>query len=137
MARGSDFARRVLFLGSSFFFAALIGCKTPSTTARTTAESGSLPQEGLASYYGAGLHGHRTANGERFDKEALTAAHRTLAFGTCVSVENKSNGRSVKVRINDRGPYSGNRVIDVSERAARELEMIQSGVTSVRLQPCD
>ena len=82
------------------------------------------------------MHGRPTASGEPFDKEALTAAHRELAFGTCVRVENTKNGRSVQVRINDRGPFSGGRVIDVSERAARELEMVQAGVTWVRLYRC-
>ena len=114
---------------------AALGCK--SSAQPRTSDGRELPAEGLASFYGAGLHGRPTASGERFDKEALTAAHRTLKFGTCVRVENKANGRSVQVRINDRGPFAGNRVIDVSERAARELEMIQAGVAPARLSACD
>lgn len=76
-----------------------------------------------------------TASGERFDKHALTAAHRTLPFGTRVRVTNTRNGRSVVVRINDRGPYGPRRrVIDVSEAAARKLEMIDDGVVPVTLE---
>jgi rare lipoprotein A len=92
--------------------------------------------EGWASYYGAGLQGHSTASGERFNKNSLTAAHRTLSFGTCVRVVNIKNERSVVVRVNDRGPFAHDRVIDVSEAAARKLEMIGQGVTRVRLYHC-
>ena len=75
-----------------------------------------------------------TASGERFDRHALTAAHRSLRFGTRVRVTNQRNGRSVIVRINDRGPYSHSRIIDLSEAAARELHMIDAGVVPVTLQ---
>lgn len=93
-------------------------------------------REGLASFYGEGFQGRTTANGERFDRRAMTAAHRTLPFGSCVRVENLGNGRSVEVRVNDRGPYVRGRIIDVSEAAARELGMLQQGVARVRLSPC-
>ena len=89
---------------------------------------------GTASWYGPGFHGRRTANGERFNQNALTAAHRTLPFGTRVKVTNLSNNRSVVVRINDRGPYSGGRIIDLSAAAAREIGMINSGVARVRIE---
>jgi rare lipoprotein A len=92
--------------------------------------------EGLASYYGGALRGHRTANGERFDPAAFTAAHRTLAFGTCVRVENAENGRSVRVRINDRGPFVQGRIVDLSEAAARALDVIEHGVARVKLFLC-
>jgi rare lipoprotein A len=92
--------------------------------------------EGIASYYGGALRGNRTASGERFDPEALTAAHRTLAFGTCLQVENVENGRSVQVRINDRGPFVQGRIVDVSEAAARVLDFIQRGVARVKLFLC-
>ncbi len=92
--------------------------------------------EGLASFYGAGLNGRPTASGERFDKEDFTAAHKTLPFGTCVEVTSLSNGRTVRVRINDRGPYVGGRIIDLSEAAARELGLISAGVGRVRLSAC-
>jgi rare lipoprotein A len=92
--------------------------------------------EGLASYYGPGLHGRKTANGERFDQNGLTAAHRTLRFGTCVRVVNMENGKSVEVRVNDRGPFKDERVIDVSLGAARKLEMVEKGLARVRLYRC-
>jgi len=88
---------------------------------------------GIASWYGPGFHGRRTANGETYDQEELTAAHRSLPFNTLVRVENVRNGKSVVVRINDRGPYIGNRIIDLSQKAARRIEMIGSGVADVRL----
>lgn len=91
---------------------------------------------GVASWYGPGLHGNLTANGERFDKNALTAAHRKLPFNTCVRVKNVDNGREVQVRINDRGPYAKGRIIDVSEAAGRELGMIEKGVARVELRRC-
>lgn len=88
-------------------------------------------QSGYATWYG---ESQMTASGERFDKHQLTAAHRTLPFNTMVRVTNKVNGRSVTVRINDRGPYGGHgRIIDVSEAAARELQMIDAGVVPVTL----
>ena len=89
---------------------------------------------GVASYYGERFDGRRTANGERFNMHALTAAHRTLKFGTRVRVTNKSNGRSVEVRINDRGPYIHGRSIDLSKGAARKLGMLGSGVARVKLE---
>nr|WP_237332652.1 septal ring lytic transglycosylase RlpA family protein [Zobellella iuensis] len=90
--------------------------------------------EGQASFYGQRHHGRKTANGERFDKNALTAAHKTLPFGSRVRVTNLNNQRSVVVRINDRGPYTRGRVIDLSEQAARELNMLRAGVAPVRLE---
>ena len=92
--------------------------------------------EGLASYYGEALRGHRTASGERFDPDALTAAHRSLAFGTCMRVENAGNGRSVRVRVNDRGPFVKGRIVDVSQAAARALDFLREGVARVRLFRC-
>ncbi len=88
---------------------------------------------GMASFYGY-ESGSRTASGERFNPEALTAAHRSLPFGTRVRVTNNWNGRSVIVRITDRGPFVGGRIIDLSTNAARHLQMIGSGVASVTLE---
>lgn len=90
-------------------------------------------QCGQASWYGPGFDGRIAASGERFDEDALTAAHRSLPFGTRVRVQNLSNGRTVVVVINDRGPYVGGRVIDLSRAAAAEIGMIQAGVTRVRI----
>ena len=92
---------------------------------------------GVASYYGKRFHGRRTANGERFDMHAMTAAHRTLPFGTLVEVTNPRNGKVVTVRINDRGPFHGGRVIDVSRAAATELGLIQRGHGTVDLAVLD
>ncbi|KAA0692405.1 septal ring lytic transglycosylase RlpA family protein [Halopseudomonas laoshanensis] len=94
-------------------------------------------ETGRASYYAARLQGRHTANGERYDQSELTAAHPSLAFGTRVCVTNLYNGRETVVRINDRGPFVGNRIIDLSRQAALDLGMIQRGVARVRLSLCD
>lgn len=88
---------------------------------------------GRASYYGAQFAGAHTASGDIFDPEALTAAHRTLPFGTQVQVTNPANGESVVVTINDRGPFHGNRIIDLSKAAAREIGLIRHGSGVVEL----
>jgi rare lipoprotein A len=90
--------------------------------------------QGQASWYGPGFFGNRTANGEVFRPGTLTAAHRTLPFGTKVRVTNMRNGRTAVVRINDRGPFHGNRVIDLAHGAAHQLGLISSGVASVKLE---
>lgn len=92
---------------------------------------------GIASYYGRRFHGRRTANGERFNMNALTAAHRTLPFGSLVEVTNPRNGRSVVVRINDRGPFVRGRTIDLSRAAAQQLGMISRGHARVELALLD
>lgn len=89
---------------------------------------------GLASWYGARHHGRPTASGDSFDMHALTAAHRTLPFGTLVRVTNLENGRAVIVRITDRGPYARDRLIDVSYAAAKAIGLVERGVVPVRLQ---
>lgn len=92
-------------------------------------------EQGLASYYADSLAGNRTASGERYDPRALTAANRTLPFGTKVRVTREDNGRSVIVRINDRGPFGKKkRIIDVSRAAAETLDMIRAGVVRVRIE---
>ena len=91
-------------------------------------------EEGSASYYADSLSGNPTASGEPYDKNALTAAHRTLAFDTMVQVTNLDNGKSVVVRINDRGPHAKNRIIDVSGAAAKQLGLMDSGSAKVRLE---
>lgn len=101
---------------------------------RDSAEPGQPAGSGEASYYGDELRGRPTASGESFDPEGLTAAHRTLPLGTRLRVTNVRNGESVVVRVNDRGPYSGDRVLDVSKRAARALGMLGSGTAPVRLE---
>ena len=91
-------------------------------------------QTGMASYYGGSWHGKKTANGEIFNENSLTAAHKTLPFGTKVKVTNLDNGKSVVVRINDRGPYSKGRVIDLSKVAFSRIASTSKGVTRVKLE---
>ena len=114
----------------------------PTPSAESPAQSADGPalrvgatQRGKASWYGRRYHGRKTASGERFDRNALTAAHRTLPFGTEVRVTNSNNDRSVDVRINDRGPFRRKeRIIDVSEAAARALGIIGPGVAPITLE---
>jgi rare lipoprotein A len=91
-------------------------------------------QTGVASYYGVPYHGRQTASGEVFNMNALTAAHPTLKFGTKVKVTHLANNRAVTVRINDRGPFVKGRVIDLSQAAAAELQMIRAGLAEVKLE---
>jgi rare lipoprotein A len=117
----------------------LVGCghAVPAPTAHAPSPASGTAEEGDASYYGPGLYGRRTASGEVLQPGTLTAAHRTLPFGTCVRVTVVETGRSVEVRINDRGPFVAGRVVDVSEAAARSLGMIGKGVVRVRVTVCE
>lgn len=90
-------------------------------------------QEGIASSYGLDFHGRTTSNGEKFDMNAMTAAHKTLPMGVYVRVHHKRNGKEVVVRINDRGPFVGDRIIDLSESAASRLGMLQEGLAPVKV----
>jgi rare lipoprotein A len=101
---------------------------------RTPAPRVASVSQGTASWYGPGFFGNRTANGEMFRPGTLTAAHRTLPFGTRVRVTNLNNGRSTIVRINDRGPFHGSRVIDLAHGAAHALGVASSGLAPVRLE---
>ncbi len=92
-----------------------------------------LAQCGGASWYGPGFHGKKTASGERFDQNAMTAAHRTLPFGSVVTVTDQRTGKSVKVKINDRGPFHKGRIIDLSKAAATKLGFRAAGTTKVCL----
>jgi rare lipoprotein A (peptidoglycan hydrolase) len=98
------------------------------------AVQGKLPQTGEASWYGSQHQGKPTASGEIFDHGLFTAAHRTLLLGSKIKVTNLANGKSVEVKINDRGPFAEGRIIDLSQAAAKALEMMQSGKTMVRLE---
>lgn len=91
-------------------------------------------QVGMASYYARSLHGRQTASGEKYNENALTAAHPRLPFGTRLKVTNLENGRTVEVRVNDRGPFVRRRVIDLSYAAARKLGMLQDGVVRVEIR---
>ena len=125
--------RRFLFLGA---LCPLAACRRRSTEERPDA---SAAQVGLASYYAASLAGRPTASGEPYRPDRLTAAHRTLPLGTLVSVTRIDDsgaaiGKPVQVRINDRGPYVGERILDLSFGAARRLGMIRPGVVRVRIE---
>jgi rare lipoprotein A len=108
-----------------------------SATGQAPAFTDGLPawsEQGRVSWYGPGFHGRTTANGEVFDKNALTMAHRSLAFGSEVRVTNLANGRSVIVRVNDRGPYVRGRIADLSRAAAQELGFVDDGVVAARIE---
>lgn len=109
---------------------------TLSSCALTSSTHGArgYTEKGKASYYGGKFHGRKMANGERFNKNKMTAAHKTLPFGTKVKVTNLETRRSVKVQITDRGPFVKGRIIDVSEAAARKLDFIDDGVVPVKMK---
>jgi rare lipoprotein A len=113
--------------GLSFFLASCSG-------AYHSTKGGDYELEGIASYYADEFHGRKTSNGETFDMYALTAAHPTLPFNSLVRVTNLDNNRSVEVRINDRGPFKGGRVIDLSLRAAQVIGLILNGTAPVAIE---
>jgi len=127
---------RVLFLLLALGVAACSTTPPPAPPApppAPVAERPSFTQTGVASWYGRNHQGKKTAEGQPFDMNKLTAAHRTLPLGTTVRVTNLDNNKAVKARINDRGPYIAGRVIDLSARAAKELE-IDDGTARVRVE---
>ena len=121
---------------AAFLFGGCTGGRKPATGAKTETVSGSpeIQTVGTASWYGKKFHGRTTASGEPYDMYALTAAHPTLPFGTRIRVTNLANGRQVTVRINDRGPFKKERIIDLSYKAAKRIDMIRDGITKVRLE---
>lgn len=132
------FKSACLRLAPAFVVAVILaGCASPPPAGRHTAWDNraiGYDRVGNASWYGAKFHGRRTASGQRFNMNALTAAHRTLPFGTQVAVTNLANGRTVRVVINDRGPFKRGRLIDVSRRAAYELGFLGQGTARVRVR---
>ncbi len=112
----------------------VVSCAHQGSRHFTKSSAKTHTEKGLASWYGGKFHGRRTASGERFNRHALTAAHRTLPFGTKVEVTNLDNGKSVDVTINDRGPFVRRRVIDLSQGAAQRLGLIPVGVAPVRVK---
>ena len=106
----------------------------PPAAERQPAVPGEYFEEGIASWYGPPFHGRRTSNGETYDMNEFTAAHRTLPFNTVLRVTNLRNGKQTEVRINDRGPFVANRVIDLSHSAAAAIEMIGPGTAPVQLE---
>lgn len=111
-----------------------MSCWLLSTSYKTSKSvSENAIETGVASWYGPGFHGKKTANGETFNTEDFTAAHRTLPFNSQILVQNIDNGKTVEVRINDRGPFIKNRIIDLSRIAAEKIDMIRPGTANVRL----
>ena len=107
--------------------------RPPLPAATSPALTSGEVQDGVASWYGPGFHGKRTSSRERYDQYDLTAAHRTLPLGTWVLVTNRLNGRSVRVYVNDRGPYVDGRLIDLSYGAATAIGMVGTGTVPVRI----
>ena len=127
--------RRLSFLICAVMVLSACGHKKVQVSTPQPGSVSSKDLQGLASYYAEPYHGRRTASGEIFDTyQGMTAAHRTLPFNTLVRVTNKKNGREVDVRINDRGPWVEGRVIDLSVRAAREIDLVRPGVAPVKLR---
>lgn len=124
--------RRIMVLSFAALLAACAGQRQPP--AQAALERPVFTQTGVASWYGPDHQGKTTANGEAFDMGALTAAHRNLPFGTIVRVTNTTTKRTIKVRINDRGPFVPGRIIDLSARAARDLGITENGVGRVRVE---
>lgn len=115
----------------------LLGVALLSTSGRASqppGSSGGFVERGIASWYGPGFHGRLTASGEVFDQRAMTAAHKTLPHGSVVRVTDEATGRSVVVKINDRGPFKPGRIIDLSERAAEELGSKEKGLADVVIE---
>ncbi len=109
------------------------GSSEVPVTSNLPTKKGELIETGVASWYGPNFNGRLTANGETFDMNGISAAHRTLPFNTEVIVENLDSGKSIRVRINDRGPYAKDRIIDLSKGAAEAVDMIGPGTANVRL----
>src|SRR5262245_10647377 len=128
-------SRLPVLLASIVLAAACTQQKAPATSPASVERH--QAETGRASWYGKAHQGKRTANGERFDMNALTAAHRTLPFGTVVRVKDLKSGKSVKVRINDRGPYRKDRIIDLSYAAAKELGILSRGTARVEVTVID
>lgn len=122
--------KNIYRLGLSMILTATLAAA--AATPASFAASG--PSIGVASWYGPGFHGRRTANGERYDMHKMTAAHRSLRFGTKVKVTNRNNGKAVIVRINDRGPFTGGRIIDLSKGAAAAIGMVNRGTARVSVE---
>lgn len=143
-----DDARRARLSLSALFVSAVLTVSVPNGLARAEKSSSvsvgdfaaavergfTVAQEGVVSWYGAAFHDRPTASGEPFDSNAYTMAHPTLPFGTAVKVTNLRNGRSVVVRVNDRGPFVGSRIADLSRAAAAQIGMLRRGVARARIE---
>lgn len=135
--RGPPGLAPVVELTFALSLVALSGCDRQPAAGSAPAAAPPPVQTGVASYYAKSLAGKLTASGEPHEPNALTAASRTLPLGTTAKVTNAENGRSVTVKVNDRGPYVKNRILDVSRRAAERLGFKHEGVTKVAVQPLE
>lgn len=125
----------VRLLASVLFVISVAGCALSSgSQVRHPGQGGSFHEEGLASWYGPGFHGRKTASGERFNQNAMTCAHKTLPFGTKLKVINLDNGQELVVTVNDRGPFVRSRIVDLSREGAKKLGFIHQGTTRVRIE---
>ncbi len=127
------FLLAILFLLNACGVTNRMGSGASESISSRSAKDINAIETGVASWYGPDFHGRQTANGEKYDMNGLTAAHRTLPFNTQVLVENLDNGKSIQVRINDRGPFAKDRIIDLSKGAAEKVEMIGPGTARVRI----
>ncbi len=123
--------KQITFLKILLLFGMIIVVSCHHKAIPSSTADRSCKQTGQASYYADKFNGRKTANGEIFDQDKLTAAHKTLPFGTIVKVTNLTNNKTVIVRINDRGPFVGGRIIDLSFAAAKKIDLINAGVVKV------
>jgi rare lipoprotein A len=127
------------YLAYFTILAVIIGCQQNDTSVKGPADNANIPkggvvkQQGPASWYGDDFHGKPTASGETYNQNALTAASKTLPLGTVAQVTNVDTGKSVTVKVNDRGPYVGNRVMDLSKAAAKKIDLKEQGVGKVKI----
>lgn len=119
---------------TAVLFSLTLSMTSANAIAKTTNQKNYSNQSGWASWYGRQFHGRLTANGERFNMHGMTAAHKTLPLGCTVRVTNKDNGKSVVVKINDRGPFVGNRVLDLSYAASKALGFTDNGLAKVHIE---
>jgi len=121
-------------IGVVFLAVVLQGCGKKARAPVAPGVDPDVTEVGIASWYGHPFHGRRTANGEVYDMDGMTAAHKTLPFGSVVEVQNLDNGKKTVVRINDRGPFVEGRIIDLTRKAAREIDMVGPGTARVRVR---
>jgi rare lipoprotein A (peptidoglycan hydrolase) len=125
---------RVVLIGALALSGCISGHSVEPDKGSAASTKPSHKEVGEASWYGPGLQGNETANGETFDQKKMTAAHPSLPMGTKAEVTNLENGKKVEVRVNDRGPYVGDRAIDLSRAAAKKLDMEEDGTTKVKIE---
>ncbi|MCY9871386.1 septal ring lytic transglycosylase RlpA family protein [Vibrio barjaei] len=131
--------KKINFIFAALMFSFLAGCSSTASidSSKTRSYAKSHELVGQASWYGNKYHGRRTASGERYNMRAYTAAHKTLPFGTIVRVTNTANGKTVDVKINDRGPFVKGRVIDLSRKSFEQIGDISKGIAPVKIEIID